>query len=193
MLSLLSTLVVALVFISMSIVYTKKRANQGYANDRLPAPDIPSFALISKLLFFSSMVITLLGFWVNSEVFLTLYKSPVLQIIGIVMVLIGFINLQFAFAILGKHYSPSFDAYVPSSLVMKGYYRLIRHPIYLFNLCVSFGLALASGSAIVIGNALIGLVFILKIIKIEEACLKDYFPEYGLYQVKTWRLLPYCY
>ena len=139
------------------------------------------------------MVLTLLGFWFESPLFLTLYENTAMQIAGSLFVLVGFINLQLTFNHLGRHYSPSFDDYIPSELVTYGHYRFIRHPIYLFNLFVSFGLAAASGSTFVMANAAIGLFFILKIITMEEACLRLHFPNYQVYAKETWRLLPFCY
>ncbi len=137
------------------------------------------------------MVLTLLGFWFNSTFFLTLYENVTMQITGSLLVLVGFINLKLAFKHLGRHYSPSFNAYVPSELVTYGHYNFIRHPIYLFNLFISFGLAIASGSAFVMANALIGLFYILKIIAMEEACLRQNFPAYQVYAKKNWRLFPF--
>ena len=191
--AIISTVIVSVAFLGMSFSYTRKRVNQLYAENRLPAPSIPSFSLISKFMFVSSMVLTLLGFWFESLLFLTLYENTAMQIAGSLFVLVGFINLKLAFTHLGRHYSPSFDAYIPSELVTYGHYRFIRHPIYLFNLFVSFGLAAASGSALVMANAAIGLLFILKIITMEEACLRLHFPNYQVYAKKTWRLLPFCY
>ena len=187
------TLIVSIAFLTMSFLYTRKRANQHYAENRFPAPSIPSFGSISKFMFVSSMMVTLLGFWFDSTFFLTLYNNEIVQVAGSLCVLVGFINLKLAFNHLGHHYSPSFDAYIPEELVTYGYYRFIRHPIYLFNLFVSFGLAMASGSAIVMANALIGLMFILKIIRIEEASLFQHFSTYQAYAKKTRRLLPFCY
>ena len=102
-------------------------------------------------------------------------------------------NLNRAFNNLGDNYSPLFDAHLPSSLITTGAYRFIRHPVYLFNLFVSFGLAVASGSGIVAINAIIGLFFILKTISIEETYLKSHFENYLAYSKTSWRLLPFIY
>jgi protein-S-isoprenylcysteine O-methyltransferase Ste14 len=177
----------------MAFSYTKKRTGQHYAEQREPVPDIPAFKLISKLIFVSSMLLTLISFWANSSFLLTIYQYPLLQLAGTFLVLTGFINLQLAFQHLGEQYSPSFDAYLPTILVTSGHYRFIRHPIYLFNLFVSFGLAIASGSAIVYTTASIALLFILKIINMEEKCLIKHFPRYQTYQKQSWRLVPFCY
>jgi protein-S-isoprenylcysteine O-methyltransferase Ste14 len=177
----------------MTLSYTRKRSGQRYAEQRQPAPDIPVFNLISKVLFVSGMLLTLLSFWINTPLFLNMYQHPYVQLAGSLLVLTGFLNLRLAFRALGKQYSPSFDAYLPAILVTSGHYRFIRHPIYLFNLFVSFGLAIASGSAIVFTIALIGLLFIIKIIKIEEHSLRAHFPEYQNYQNQTWRLIPLFY
>ena len=188
-----STAIVCIVFIGMIISYTNKRTGQHYSKNRLPAPSIRSFRLISKLLFVASMILTISGFWFDSPIFITLYENAAMQTVGALIVLVGFINLKITFKHLGDHYSPSFDAYIPSGLVISGNYRLVRHPIYLFNLFVSFGLAIASGSLVVMVSAIVGLIFILKTIVIEEAYLSQHFALYKAYTKSTWRLLPFCY
>jgi len=191
--AIISTVIVIFVFIKMSFSYTQKRANKHYAIDRKPAPSMPVFNIISKTLFVCSMLITVTSYWFSSSILLSLYQQPVLQFIGSLLVLVGYVNLNNAFNKLGNNYSPSFDAYLPSKLITTGSYRVIRHPIYLFNLFVSFGLAISSGSALVFVIAIIGLLFIIKIISIEEASLKNHFTDYRTYLKKSWRLVPYCY
>jgi len=144
-------------------------------------------------MFISSMILTLSGFWVDAWFLVTLYENAGMQLGGSLLVLFGFVNLKTAFRHLGRNYSPSFDAYLPSELVTSGPYRFIRHPVYLFNLCVSFGLAIASGSLLVMFNALVGLLFVLKIIAIEEASLRQHFPGYAVYTQNSWRLIPFCF
>ena len=191
--AIISTIIVSFVFLKMSFSYTKKRARKRYADGKLQVPSMSSFKNLSKLLFMSSMLLTLTSFWVSSSLFLTFHAQPVFQSIGVALVLFGYINLHRAFNNLGDNYSPLFDAYLPSSLVTTGSYRFIRHPIYLFNLFVSFGLAISSGSGIVVINATIGLLFILKTISIEEAYLKSHFDNYLAYSKNSWRLVPFLY
>ena len=140
------------------------------------------------------MLITLLSYWIESRYLLPIFHdSSFLKVTGALLVLAGYIGLAYAFKLLGEHYSPLFDAYLPASLVRTGVYRHIRHPIYLFNLFVSFGLTISSGSALVLVSATIGLLFVLRAIAMEEACLKAHFPEYADYMERSWRLLPLLY
>lgn len=178
----------------MSLSYTQKRANKRYAEGKSAAPSIRSFRNLSKLLFVVSMTLTLMGYWIESTLFLPLLDtSSMLKITGVMLVLAGYIGLTHAFNLLGEHYSPLFDAFLPESLVMTGIYRHIRHPVYLFNLFVSFGLAVSSVSAVVLACALVGLLFVLKAIAMEEKYLIAHFPEYSDYMKQSWRLLPLLY
>ena len=187
------SLVVAGVFIRMSFAYTIKRANRGYSNSKNSAPSIRSFKSLSKILFVSSMLITLAGYWLQSNLLLQLPANPYQQLLGASIVFYGCIRLSDALLSLGDNYSPLFDAYMPFRLVTQGPYRIIRHPIYLYNLFVSFGLAISSGSGLVAINAVIGLIFVLKAISLEEIYLTDTFPDYSIYKTSSWRLIPHVF
>lgn len=187
------TIVVASIFFRMSCTYTQKRANKKYSQGRKKAPSIRSFSQLSKILFVTSMLVTLTGYWVSSPLFFQISVAPFVQLLGAGIVLYGYIYLQRAFFSLDNNYSPLFEAYVPFKVITDGAYCRIRHPIYLYNLFVSFGLVVSSGSGLVAMNAIIGLMFVLKAINLEEAYLVEAFPEYQKYKKRSKRLIPHFY
>ena len=188
------TIVVAFVFIRMSLSYTDRRAERCYATDRTPAASIRSFRHLSKGLFVANMVIAITSYWLDSPLLLqAITVTASMKTSGAILVLLGYIGLSQTFKNLGEHYSPMFDAFLPKAIVMTGVYRYIRHPVYLFNLFVSFGLAISSGSLLVLVSALIGFGFILRSIHIEEHYLQASFPEYSVYMQRSWRLVPFFY
>ena len=193
LISLACTIVIASIFIMMSFSYTHKRAHKKFAKSKQQAPSLTSFRTLSKALFVSSMLLTLTSYWVSPSWLLQADINPVVQLFGVAMVIIGYFNLQRSFSNLGENYSPLFEAYLPLELVTKGAYSMIRHPIYLYNLFVSFGLAVSSMSALVLINAVIGLLFILRAIHIEERYLANHFSQYSDYTQKTWRMIPYLF
>ena len=197
LITLLCSLIVGTVFIIMSFSYTHKRADRKFATNKQSAPSISSFRNLSKVLFVSSMLLTLLSYWSDSTWLLQAKTIPplqnIMQLFGASMVLLGYLKLRKSFADLGDNYSPLFDACLPFKLITTGNYAKVRHPIYLYNLFVSFGLAVSSMSVLVLINALIGLGFILKTIQIEEHYLSHNFPEYDRYKQRSWRLIPYVY
>jgi len=177
----------------MSFAYTKKRANRQYSQGKQQAPSITSFRNLSKILFITSMLMSLVSYWLPSAPLLQTSPAPLVQLLGACIILYGCIRLEYAFSNLGNNYSPLFEAYLPFKLVTQGAYSVIRHPIYLYNLFVSFGLAISSGSGLVAINAIIGLIFILKTIHLEEGYLTKNFPDYHGYKKQTWRLIPHVY
>jgi protein-S-isoprenylcysteine O-methyltransferase Ste14 len=78
-------------------------------------------------------------------------------------------------------------------LVESGAYRLIRHPIYSGLVLGALGWGLVTGSILALGAA--GLLFLLLAAKShrEEAWLVAIHPEYGAYQQRTKRLIPWIY
>ena len=78
-------------------------------------------------------------------------------------------------------------------LVTGGPYRYVRHPIYAaFCLFISAGVAAHwSWSAGLCGGLVLGSA-VLRIF-CEESLVAARYPEYALYSVKTWRMIPYVY
>lgn len=78
-------------------------------------------------------------------------------------------------------------------LVESGAYRLIRHPIYSGLVLGAIGWGLVAGSILAIAaTSLLFLLFAGKARR-EEAWLAAVHPEYGAYQRRTKRLIPWIY
>jgi protein-S-isoprenylcysteine O-methyltransferase Ste14 len=77
--------------------------------------------------------------------------------------------------------------------ILTGLARLIRHPIYSGLVLGAIGWGLVTGSILAIGAA--GLLFLLLAAKShrEEVWLVAIHPEYGAYQLRTRRLIPWIY
>jgi len=79
-------------------------------------------------------------------------------------------------------------------LVTDGYYKHIRHPVYLGEIGRNFGWAITLSSLYGLVFMTIGLVFLLIRIEIEEKMLIEAFgEEYREYQRNTKKLIPYIY
>ena len=100
-------------------------------------------------------------------------------------------GLAFAFgsvAVLGRCFGILPDV---RGLVMRGPYRLVRHPLYLGELAAALGIVI--GSRQPVGAALAWLVCLglqLARTSYEEANLRAEFPEYAAYAAHTRRLIP---
>ena len=179
--------------ISMAFGYTSLRKGQAYGEGKEKAPDLKVFKTLSKCLFLFSMCFTLMTFWHRPQWIFAWHQKASICILGLAFVLFGKYKLALSLKQLGQNYSPLFDAYFPQEIISSGEYKLIRHPIYLYNLFVSFGLAISSGSLWVLTSASIGCCFVLRSIFLEEAYLKKRFVDYPEYQTNTWRLIPFIF
>jgi protein-S-isoprenylcysteine O-methyltransferase Ste14 len=119
----------------------------------------------------------------------------VLEIVGLVMYVTGFILMAGALSTLRRNYQLGGSA--PRSedeMVMEGPYRLVRHPMYTAALSISLGLACLIQSWAFFGVFCIYLVLILLLIPVEEDGLrKAYGEQYCAYQQKTRKLIPFVY
>jgi protein-S-isoprenylcysteine O-methyltransferase Ste14 len=79
-------------------------------------------------------------------------------------------------------------------MVTDGYYKHIRHPIYLGEIGRSFGWVITLSSLYGLVFMILGLVFLLIRIEIEEKMLIETFgEEYKEYQRNTKKIIPYIY
>jgi protein-S-isoprenylcysteine O-methyltransferase Ste14 len=116
-----------------------------------------------------------------------------LPALGTLLVLLGLLFAAWARWHLGRNWSGTVTVKEDHTLIKSGPYRLVRHPIYSGIALALFGTALADGAAYgFIATALILAGFVLRI-QLEEARMRDTFPEYVDYCRHTARLIPGVY
>jgi len=96
----------------------------------------------------------------------------------------------FALAHLGRSFSVMAEA---RRLVTSGPYRIVRHPLYVFEAVASLGIVFQFFSAYGVLIFIFHCFFQLQRMKYEEAVLEGVFPEYQTYRSKTARLIPGIY
>lgn len=96
----------------------------------------------------------------------------------------------FALAHLGRSFSLMAEA---RRLVTTGPYRIVRHPLYLFEEVASVGVLLQFLSPFTALIFLAHVLIQLQRMKYEEAVLEKAFPEYQAYKARTARVIPGLY
>ena len=124
-----------------------------------------------------------------------LWILVVLEIVGLVIYVIGYLLMAWALIMLGRNYQLGGSApRAVDEMVMDGPYRLVRHPMYTAALSISLGLACLIQSLAFFFVFCIYLVLILFLIPIEEEGLQHaYSDRYFVYQKKVKKLVPYLY
>jgi len=119
--------------------------------------------------------------------------GPAVLVIGIVAIVVGGGVAGRGIWDMRSSLSPFPRPIAGAPLVESGAYRLIRHPIYSGLVLGAIGWGLVTGSILAIGAA--GLLFLLLAAKSrrEEVWLLAMHAEYGAYQQRTKRLIPWIY
>lgn len=115
---------------------------------------------------------------------------PTLVLLGLISSFIGAAIFIYPKAILGENYSPCYDSLAPHSIIQRGIYRYIRHPIYSANILNLIGVACFSGSLVFIAQVAILGFYYRRSAQREELALQRLFPEYGAYQRRAGMFLP---
>ena len=122
-------------------------------------------------------------------------QTPVLRLIGLVLIVVAFIILALAVrefrqrsAVL-PNITPTPNS--QASLVSTGIYAHVRHPIYAAVLLGAIGVALAHGHFVVMLIALGMVAFFNTKARYEESLLRTVYLEYSDYMTHTGRFLPF--
>ena len=140
--------------------------------------------------------ISLLTFLLFQTLYLDLFpiaeRPSILRIIGVVIYSLGLGMAVLARIHLGSNWMDLEDYQVSpnQSLVTKGIYRYVRHPIYGGDVLLLIGLELALNSWLVLGVVAIMLIVVRQSI-LEESLLSQRFPTYPSYCSQTKRFIPY--
>jgi protein-S-isoprenylcysteine O-methyltransferase Ste14 len=141
---------------------------------------------------YDGMVETLFRMLFNPEV---ASRLPVSKIVGLVVMVIGFVIAFTAVFTLKKFYSSALVTRVDHRLITHGIYRVVRHPIYLgvvLVCCVALPVYSSSAWGFLILSLLIPIF--LGRIRMEERLLIEHFGDaYREYTSSTRKLIPLVY
>lgn len=125
---------------------------------------------------------------------LTFANGDALRYLGVVLYAFGNLLALLAVRTLGKQYSGYVTLQDNHQLVQTGIYGVIRHPIYLRMLLVSFAVPLVFRSWLWIPFFVFVVALVTYRIRKEEKLLAEQFgAEFEAYRRRTWRLIPYVY
>jgi protein-S-isoprenylcysteine O-methyltransferase len=120
------------------------------------------------------------------------WPTPPLAWLAALVVIAGLAVCLWARAVLGRNWSGTVTFKQDHELIVRGPYRLVRHPIYSGLLLMALGTAILSGWSsgfLFIAILLVGLWFKLRA---EERLMEDHFPDaYADYRRRTRALIPF--
>lgn len=120
--------------------------------------------------------------------------STGVRVAGIIIYTIGLTMALAARFQLGENWANIETGQVLNrqNVVANGIYRYVRHPIYVGDLLLLFGLELALNSWLVVGVVILAPVVLLKAIN-EERMLTEELPGYSAYRHRSKRFIPFVY
>ncbi|MFX1284664.1 MAG: methyltransferase family protein [Promethearchaeota archaeon] len=158
------------------------------------------YTIIILLFFLGGPLILLLAFYENQAIisqYLPIYDNLLVSYLGIILMIIGGIIMLSSRYYLNKYSygGGSLSEEKEQTLLTKGMFKIIRHPIYAGGLIVTIGLELAFRSLIILSlHTIIFFIIFRDRMKREEIVLLNKFgDEYREYINKTKRLIPYIY
>lgn len=121
-------------------------------------------------------------------------KLFVMLIIGMILLVIGFVIVITSGVQLGISLTPVVAPKKNAKLVTAGIYSIVRHPMYLGVITLAIGWSLFWGSILSLLFSLILIVFLHFKIKEEEILLSKKYPEYNNYKSRVnKKIIPFIY
>ncbi|WP_054695935.1 methyltransferase family protein [Syntrophomonas palmitatica] len=118
--------------------------------------------------------------------------EPAVTVIGFVVFLVSCVIRYQAIITLGKYYNPRVSVYEEHSLITRGIYRNIRHPIYVSAILNVAAIAMIFNSwgALILAAAAVVPAVIYRINVEEEFLLKHFDNDYKCYMEQSKKLIP---
>jgi protein-S-isoprenylcysteine O-methyltransferase Ste14 len=125
----------------------------------------------------------------------SLFNYNLGYIIGFSLFIIGLVLQGIAEATLGKYYLPSIGTVEGQKIIKNGIYKYIRHPGYLGEIIIFFGLGFVTYSLLgILGAFIVSLmVYAGEVIPEEKYMLEKFGKEYEEYMKETFRFIPYIF
>jgi protein-S-isoprenylcysteine O-methyltransferase Ste14 len=147
------------------------------------------------------------GWWVAAQIpllLVALFLAPwtshaggafgqVAQYVGALVVFTGVATIAASIVVLGASLTPYPRPRDASTLITRGIYRYLRHPIYSGLIAATLGWALIWLSPAGVGCAVVAAVFFDRKATHEETWLTERYPGYAAYARRVRRFLPYIY
>jgi protein-S-isoprenylcysteine O-methyltransferase Ste14 len=121
------------------------------------------------------------------------HVTAIHQVVGAFLGFLGLLLGVLSFRALGRNFRVFAAPRRSGTLIKKGVYAWIRHPMYIGVVLAMLGYALVWNAVyslvLVLGCAM---CYVIKAVK-EEQLLREKYPEYAAYTQTTWRFIPYVY
>lgn len=119
-------------------------------------------------------------------------EMDAVTLVAVILCIAGLLFCLWARATLGRNWSGTVTLKEGHELIVRGPYRLVRHPIYTGLFAMVVATAVVSGRlAGIIGTALVFISLWIKLIDEEQVMLKQFGDEYVAYQKGTKRIIPF--
>lgn len=128
------------------------------------------------------------GGWLGAQL---IPRSTASAFFGLALTAAGCAFAGWARVVLGGNWSARATVKAGHELIIRGPYRLARHPIYTGLLLAAAGTAVATGQArCILGLAVIFLALVLKVSQEEALMMKTFPQEYAAYRARVKTLVP---
>jgi protein-S-isoprenylcysteine O-methyltransferase Ste14 len=125
---------------------------------------------------------------------LVIPRTDGVLVVATILCVCGLAICLWARAILGRNWSGTVTLKEGHELIVRGPYKLVRHPIYTGILAMIIATVILQGRiGGIIGLVLVFVSFLIKLSEEEQVMLKQFPDEYAAYRQRTPRIIPFMF
>lgn len=117
--------------------------------------------------------------------------NPLSLALGMALIVLGYAGTLWCYSVMGNAWRIGIDQKEKTSLVIKGPFRIVRHPIYLFQIVILLGVSLLLPTALSLLILIVHFICVSVKTRDEEShLLRIHGEQYRNYLSRTGRLFP---
>ena len=187
-------LIIVAIYVGIRIYFSilvNKSKHKIFAIDKGAVKNEGIFRVILRIVLFTTRNVAIILYFLDYSKFFAMKIPMPIRIVGLIVGTISVIMLIHVQTCLGRFWSTSLILTEEHQIIQKGFYKYVRHPMYLVLICIMIFHILVPANFLIMIPSAIAIINIYTRIGREERMLIDYFgDDYLEYMKTTNRIIP---
>lgn len=181
-------LVIVAIYVGIRMYFSilvNKSKHKIFAVDKGAVTNEGIFRVILRIVLFTTRNLAIILYFLNYSKFFSMKIPVLIRIVGLILGTVSLIVLVHVQTCLGRFWSTSLTLTEDHRIIQNGFYKCVRHPMYLVLICIMIFHILVPANFLIMVPSAIAIINIYTRIGREERMLIDHFGDDYLEYMKT--------